>query len=93
MKILERNDKTGEISVQIENLNDLWSLYNVIAENDKVAARTQRRIVLKEGSKGERKSMYLKINVEDVSFHEFSNRLRIKGTILEGPEDLSLIHI
>jgi protein pelota len=87
MKILEKNDKTGEITVQIENLNDLWSLYNVIAENDKVAARTQRRIVLKEGSKGERKPMYLKINVEVVSFHEFSNRLRIKGIILEGPED------
>lgn len=87
MKILETNDKTGEIAVQIENLNDLWSLYNVISENDKVAARTQRRVVLKEGSKGERKPMYLKINVEDVSFHEFSNRLRIKGTILEGPED------
>ncbi len=87
MKILEKNDKTGEITVQIETLNDLWSLYNVIAENDQVAARTQRRIVLKEGSKGERKPMYLKINVEGVSFHEFSNRLRIKGTILEGPED------
>ena len=47
MKILERNEKTGEISVKIENLNDLWSLYNVISENDKVAARTQRRVVLK----------------------------------------------
>jgi protein pelota len=87
MKILDINEKLGEVSVQIENLNDLWTLYNIIAENDKVAARTQRRIVLKEGSKGERKPMYLKINVEDFSFHEFSNRLRIKGTILEGPDD------
>jgi protein pelota len=31
--------------------------------------------------------MNLKLNVEAVSFHEFTNRLRIKGTILEGPED------
>lgn len=87
MKILDFNQKQGEITVKIDNLNDLWTLYNVISKNDKVAARTQRRVILKEGSKGERKPMFLKINVEDASFHEFSNRLRVKGTILEGPED------
>lgn len=87
MKILDFNQKQGEITVKIDNLNDLWTLYNVISKNDKVAARTQRRVVLKEGSKGERKPMFLKLKVEDVSFHEFSNRLRVKGTILEGPED------
>lgn len=87
MKILEYNKKQQEITVKIESLYDLWILFNLISKNDKVAARTQRRIVLKEGSKGERKPMYLKLNIEDVSFHEFTNRLRIKGTILEGPED------
>lgn len=86
LKILEQ--KLGEITVKIENLNDLWSLYNVIAKDDNVSAVTQRRVVLKEGTQGERKKMRLKLNVEDVSFHEFSNRLRIKGTILEGPDDL-----
>ena len=86
MKILEFNQKQ-EMTVKVETLNDLWTLYNIISKNDKVAARTQRRVVLKEGSKGERKPMFLKLNVEDVTFHEFSNRLRIKGTILEGPED------
>jgi len=87
LKILEDNRKQGEIFVLTENLNDLWTLYNVISPNDKVAARTHRRVVLKEGSKGDRKPMRLKISVENVSFHEFSNRLRIKGKILEGPED------
>ncbi len=87
MKILEYDEKHEEITVKVDNLNDLWTLYNVISKNDKVSARTQRRIVLREGSKGERKTMFLKLNVEDVSFHEFSNRVRVKGTILEGPED------
>ncbi len=87
MKILDFDQKQNVITIKVENLNDLWTLYNVISKNDKVAARTQRRVVIKEGSKGERKPMFLKLNVEDVSFHEFSNRLRIKGTILEGPED------
>jgi len=62
-------------------------LYNIISEGDKAAARTQRRVVLKEGSKGERKPMFLKLEVKDIAFHEFSNRLRVKGTIIEGPED------
>ena len=87
MKILEINKKNQEVTVKVENLNDLWTLYNLIYENDKVTARTHRRVVLKEGSKGERKPMTLKLNVETISFHEFSNRLRVKGTILEGPED------
>ena len=87
MKILDVNQKHQEILVQTENLNDLWTLYNVISKDDEISALTQRRIVLKEGSKGERKLMRLKLKVEDVSFHEFSNRLRVKGKILEGPED------
>ena len=87
MKILAENQKQGEIKVKIENLNDLWTLYNVISEGDKAAARTQRRVVLKEGSKGERKPMFLKLEVKNIAFHEFSNRLRVKGTIIEGPED------
>ncbi len=87
MKILEIDNKNENISVRTEDLNDLWTLFNVIDKNDEVSARTSRRIVLKEGSKGERKPMTLKLNVESVSFHEFTNRLRVKGTILEGPED------
>jgi len=87
LKILEIDKKKEVITVKTEDLNDLWTLYNIIAKNDKISARTYRKIVLKEGSKGERKPMYLKLNVESVAFHEFSNRLRVKGTILEGPED------
>ncbi len=87
MKILAENQKQGEIKVKVENLNDLWTLYNILSEGDKAAARTQRRVVLKEGSKGERKPMFLKLEVKDIAFHEFSNRLRVKGTIIEGPED------
>lgn len=87
MKILEINKKNGEITVKIENLNDLWALYNIINKGDEVSARTQRRVVLKEGTTGDRKVMRLKLKVEAISFHEFSNRLRVKGKILEGPDD------
>lgn len=87
MKILEIDQRHEEITVKPENLNDLWTLYNIISEGDEISARTQRRVVLKEGSKGERKTMRLKLKVETIAFHEFSNRLRVKGKILEGPDD------
>lgn len=87
MKIVNQNKKQGEITVRIEDLNDLWSLYNVICKGDRIISLTSRRVVMKEGSTGERKVMKLKLLVEDLGFHEFSNRLRIKGTILEGPKD------
>ncbi|TFF85709.1 MAG: hypothetical protein EU518_00685, partial [Promethearchaeota archaeon] len=87
MKILDQDKKQGQITVRVQDLNDLWSLYNIIAKGDIVSSLTQRRVVMKEGSKGERKVMRLTLKVEDVAFHEFSNRLRIKGTILEGPDD------
>lgn len=84
---MEFDKKNEELVLKTESLNDLWALFNVITKDDEVSAQTHRRIVLKEGSKGERKPMRLKIKVESLSFHEFSNRLRIKGTIIEGPED------
>ena len=87
MKILGIDKKHEEVTVKVEDLNDLWTLYNVIAPEDHITSRTQRRVILKEGSKGERKPMLLKLKVESIAFHEFSNRLRVKGTILEGPED------
>ena len=87
MKIHHIDQKQKEIIVTPENLNDLWTLYNIIRKGDEISARTQRRVVLKEGSKGERKKMRLKLKTETISFHEFSNRLRVKGKILEGPED------
>lgn len=87
MKIIKIDQKHGEVTVKAESLNDLWSLYNIINKHDQVSSLTQRRVVLKEGSSGERKLMKLKLQVESVSFHEFSNRLRIKGKILEGPDD------
>ncbi len=87
MKIHNFNQKQKEITVTPESLNDLWTLYNIINEGDEISARTQRRIVLREGSKGERKTMRLKLKAETISFHEFSNRLRVKGKIMEGPDD------
>ena len=78
--------------LKIETLDDLWHLYNTVGPQDIVISRTGRRVRVgdDEGRKQEsvRKTMVLKLRVEDVAFHTFSNRIRIKGQILEGGGDL-----
>lgn len=88
MKILHVNRKKGVVKILTESLNDLWVLYNVVQPGDRIEGKTLRRVVLRDGDKGERKSMYLGLHVEDLAFHESSNRLRVKGRIYAGPDDL-----
>jgi len=80
------------MTLQIENLDDLWHLYNIIEPGDFVYAQTFRRVREDENAiradSGEKVKMYLGIKVEGAEFHEFSNRLRIKGVIIKGPENL-----
>ncbi len=91
-RIIEENLKTGEVELEVENLDDFWQLYNIIEFGDFVSAHTFRRIRPKKETlrpdSGEKVKIYLKIRVIGVEFHAFSNRLRIKGVIQEGPEDL-----
>ncbi len=92
MKIEKRVLKEGKIVLKIETLDDLWHLYNTVGPSDIVISKTSRRVRVgdEDSRKSEsvRKAMVLKLKVEDVSFHNFSNRVRIKGVILEGPGDL-----
>jgi protein pelota len=91
VKVLKRILKEGKVKIKIEFLQDLWTCYNVVLPKDIVVSRTTRRVRLgdDEGRKQDsvRKPMTLKIKVESVNFHAFSNRVRLKGTILEGPSD------
>jgi protein pelota len=84
--------KEGKIVLKIETLDDLWHLYNTVGPSDIVISRTSRRVRIGDEdsrkSDSVRKVMMLKLQVEDVSFHNFSNRVRIKGVILEGGGDL-----
>ena len=90
MKVL-RNLKEGKVKVVPENLDDLWYLKGVIREGDVVSGRTVRRIKDEEklrADRGERVQVYLSLKVEDLSFHPSVTRLRIRGKILTGPENL-----
>ena len=88
MRVLHQDRKKGEIKLLIENLDDLWHMYNIVEKNDLVFALTHRKIDKKTDKlrpeKVERKKMRLGIRVTDVEFHEFSDRLRIHGVIENG---------
>lgn len=92
MKIVTRKLEKGIVVVVPEHMDDLWHLYNIILPGDHIAARTVRRVrrESKEGSrpdKGERRRMFIRLTVDEVTLHKYSNRLRVKGRILEGPDD------
>ena len=96
MKIVFKDLKHGEIKVIPENLDDIWYLYNIISKGDLVRAVTFRTDEQKDDKirtkKSSKKRMKLGIRVSEIKFHEFSDRLRIHGTIEEGPQDLGSFH-
>ena len=87
MQVIYDNARSGELKLQLDCLDDLWVLYNILRPGDRLKGRTFRRVVIRQGDPGTRKAMVLTITIEKVEFHEFSNRLRVLGTILEGPPD------
>lgn len=97
MKIIFKDPRSGEIKLVPENLDDIWHLHNIIEEGDLVRAVTFRTAEGEKADKlrakkAEKKKMKLGIRVEKVTFHEFSNRLRIQGVIVEGEQDLGSYH-
>jgi protein pelota len=96
MKVVSKDLKHGEVKLVAENLDDIWHLYNLIDEGDLVRAVMFRTDEQKDdkirSKKQEKKRMKLGIRVEKVSFHEFSDRLRVHGVIEEGPQDLGSYH-
>ena len=93
MKITSQDEKKGTMELFPETLDDLWHLSHIIAEGDIIYSKTTRRIQDNTGDKlrsdrGVKKTFILGIFVESVSFHIFTGKLRIIGSIISGPEDL-----
>jgi len=96
MKVVFKDLKHGEIKLIPENLDDIWHLHNIIDKGDLVRAVTFRTDDQKDdkirSKKAEKKKIKLGIRVDEVKFHEFSDRLRIHGKIEEGPQELGSYH-
>ncbi len=95
MKVLGFDRKRGVMRVLPENVDDLWTLYNVIRRGDQIYARTSRQIKVEEEgarpTKGRRIALSLGVRIEKISFQKDDDRLRTSGLVIEAPEDLGLL--
>ncbi|MBU0667246.1 MAG: mRNA surveillance protein pelota [Nanoarchaeota archaeon] len=93
MKLIKKQLKKGELTIQVENINDLWYLSQLIEPSDFVKGKTERKIKIGSGDdrnvKVVRKTMFLELQVEKVDFHQYSEILKVLGIITLGPDDIS----
>ena len=88
------NLKKGFVKVVPETLDDLWHLYNIVYRGDEVYARTTREIKPDEKyarpRRGQRVPVFLGVRVEKIVWDKLLGRLRVHGTIREGPETVPM---
>ena len=89
MKVIGWDEKRGRMLLQVESRDDLWCLYNVLSPGDLVTAKTLREV--KVDDKSSRKPMTLKVRVEKVEFQPYTDKLRIRGVVVEGPDEFGVI--
>lgn len=89
MNIEAVDEDKGYIRVRVESEDDLWLLSLLIEEGDIVASKTTRDVRI-EGSEKKRIPMVLAVRVQGMEFQPFSGRLRIKGVVVEGPDEYGL---
>jgi len=84
------------ITLVPETLDDLWHLTYVLEPGDHVSGDTTRRIQRNDDQMrdtgGEREHMYVTIEVADVEFARFANRLRVGGDIVDCSREDQLGH-
>ena len=93
MKIINEDEKEGIVEIVPETLDDLWHLSHIVEVGDNASSKTTRRIQDNTGDKirsdrGVKRTFYLGLDIENVSFHLFTGKLRLTGVITRGPEDL-----
>jgi protein pelota len=96
MRFLDRDDVKKKFRVRVDSIDDLWYLHQAVPECTIVGSHTFRKLEAKDdlvrADNQPRIKIYLRIRVEGCEFHPFSDMLRISGSIVEGPQDISGHH-
>ncbi|MFO8051246.1 MAG: mRNA surveillance protein pelota [Thermoplasmatota archaeon] len=96
MRILKDPLPDGSLRIRIETLDDLWYLHQLLDEGTIVGSHTFRKPESRDdmirSDSQPRIRIYLKISMEESDFQPFTDALRIKGEIIEGPPDISGHH-
>ncbi len=84
------------MSLVPENVDDLWHLSYVLEPGDLVSGDTTRRIQRDDenlrDTGGEREHLHVTLEIEDVEFARFANRLRVGGVIVDCSREDQLGH-
>ena len=97
VKVLGRDREQGSVRLRVDSLDDLWHLRELVEPGDVATALTWRTADIESKGaerqgKAEKRAMTLGVKVESVEYATFSNRLRLLGPIVEGPQDLGSYH-
>ncbi|CAL5389371.1 unnamed protein product [Camellia sinensis] len=79
MKLLEKQifpDKSGAVKIFLEQPDDLWLVYNLIAVGDVITSQTSRKVNSKNQS---RVNINLEIKVTAIDYSKGSSVLRVRG--------------
>ncbi|KAL7247958.1 hypothetical protein ACSBR2_002793 [Camellia fascicularis] len=79
MKLLEKQifpDKSGTVKIFLEQPDDLWLVYNLIAVGDVITSQTSRKVNNKNQS---RVNINLEIKVTAIDYSKGSSVLRVRG--------------
>jgi len=90
VKVIELNLKKGYAEIIVETEDDLWALYNIIEKDDVVTAKTTREVKHGDSDAGRRIPMVISVRVEDLEFQPFTDRLRVKGVVVDAPEEYGI---
>ncbi len=91
MRVEVLDSRSELLRLYVESIDDLWLLYTTIREGDYVRMKTLREVKQREGKSSRRLPMTLTIKVKKLEFQPFTNKLRIMGVIVEGPERFGLV--
>lgn len=81
----------NKVFLKVSLPDDLWYLSHIIAVNDSITMKTERKIKIGSADSNMRivkKTIVLTLNVESIDFNADASQLRVKGTCLQGPEDV-----
>lgn len=90
---IEKGRKKIRLNLIPESLDDLWHIFNIVSKGDEIQARTTRLVKTESEdarpTKGKRIPVVLQVKVEDINFDSETERVSIKGVIVDAPETLS----
>lgn len=93
MRIVKLDLKHNILKLKPETSEDLYVLEKILKPGDIISGKTLRSITIRRGDqtiKGEKRWIYVKIRAETIKFNEHANELRVKGKMIEAPEDVEL---